>query len=107
MISIRLYSFSWVFTALLADAAQERLLSEQTFDLAFLMAGTNDLASGEALEIAEAVRGLHAACHARRLRTVCLTVPPSQATTKWRDLEECRSEARGQEVAYMGPIRDP
>lgn len=53
------------------------------FDLALLMAGTNDLGKAwDAAAVAGFVRQLHTACHAEGVSTVALTVPPSGAVQR-------------------------
>merc|ERR1719253_877807 len=62
-----------------------RILAEQgPFDLAIIMAGTNDVgdASMSPESIVTSVRSLHAACHSVGVRTVALSVPPSYASVQ-------------------------
>eukprot|EP00435_Cladocopium_sp_Y103_P033535 s1162_g8.t1 len=84
----------------------ERLLSEKTFDLAFIMLGTNDLASGEDEETFNAIKKIHEACHAVKLRTVALSVPPSQAVAKFRDIAYSREKVNDllQQWAKVTPM---
>lgn len=84
----------------------ERLLSEKTFDLAFIMLGTNDLASGEDEETFNAIKKIHEACHAVKLRTVALLVPPSQAVAKFRDIADSREKVNDllQQWAKVTPM---
>jgi len=61
------------------------------FDLALIMAGTNDLASNDASQagaVAADIQALHAACHAVGVRTVVLGIPPRDAVE--RDMRYCR-----------------
>merc|ERR1712032_1029022 len=55
------------------------------FDLALIMAGTNDLARNDPSQV-EAVtadiQALHAACHAFGVRTVALGIPPRDAVER-------------------------
>lgn len=57
-----------------------RVLSESgPFDLALLMVGTNDLGKSDPETIFANVRALHEECHQAGVRTVALSVPPSEA----------------------------
>lgn len=59
------------------------LLNEGPFDIAIIMAGTNDLSTKtSASSITTAVAALHSACHELRIPTVALTVPPNRLTAR-------------------------
>eukprot|EP00811_Abedinium_folium_P002388 NODE_12190_length_1240_cov_2.490566.p2 GENE.NODE_12190_length_1240_cov_2.490566~~NODE_12190_length_1240_cov_2.490566.p2 ORF type:complete len:194 (+),score=47.85 NODE_12190_length_1240_cov_2.490566:239-820(+) len=68
------------------------LKREGPFDLALIMAGTNDLGrSPNARAVAREVEALHTACHAHGVRTLALSMPPNRLvgrdsgyTAKWR-----------------------
>ena len=58
-----------------------RLLEEGCYTHVLLMAGSNDLKTRSAADIAESVERLHATCHAAGARTLALGVPHSKAST--------------------------
>lgn len=63
------------------------LLAEKgPFDLALIMAGTNDLGSKRAVaeDVAQDIIDLHSVCHSTGIRTVALSVPPNEAVNESR-----------------------
>lgn len=59
---------------------QALIAEDGPFDLALIMAGTNDLPArgSTAVAVANSVQALHLACHEQGLRTVALSVPPNE-----------------------------
>ncbi|CAK9113325.1 unnamed protein product [Durusdinium trenchii] len=78
----------------------ERLLSEKTFDLAFIMLGTNDLTDSEDEEIFSAIRQIHEECHRCQVKTVALGVPPSGAAARHRSVGDSRAKVNQQLQAW-------
>ncbi|CAJ1407771.1 unnamed protein product [Effrenium voratum] len=68
----------------------QRLLQEHSFEMAFIMLGTNDLSQSEDEEIFSAIQGIHEECHRRNVFTLALAVPPSAAATKLQDISAIR-----------------
>eukprot|EP00928_Gymnodinium_smaydae_P082404 TRINITY_DN65746_c0_g1_i1.p1 TRINITY_DN65746_c0_g1~~TRINITY_DN65746_c0_g1_i1.p1 ORF type:complete len:495 (-),score=65.56 TRINITY_DN65746_c0_g1_i1:203-1651(-) len=69
-----------------------RILKEHgPFDLALIMAGTNDLSKSKPDRIFADVKALHVACHNVGTRTLALSVPPSRAALKSKSISPCRS----------------
>ncbi|CAJ1363224.1 unnamed protein product, partial [Effrenium voratum] len=68
----------------------QRLLQEHSFEMAFIMLGTNDLSQSEDEEIFSAIQGIHEECHRRNVFTLALAVPPSAAATKLQDISATR-----------------
>ena len=67
--------------SLLRHPGLRRLLEEGHYTHVLLMAGTNDLKSRTASEIAESLEKLHGVCHAIGVRTLALAMPHSKTTT--------------------------
>jgi len=68
------------------------LLRHGPFDLALIMAGTNDLETTAPRLIAKSIQEMHMACHREGVRTVALGVPSSAVTTEVKKFIQRRRE---------------
>jgi len=69
---------------------QRVLVDHGPFDLALIMAGTNDLGTEDPQIIAANLQTLHKVCHRQGVRTVALSVPPSAAATRIKCISKRR-----------------
>jgi len=79
---------------------RKALTSHGPFDLALIMAGTNDLGSrgADPHAILTHIRALHAECHREGIQTVALSVPPSGAMAeipRYRKRWQCLNSLLG------------
>lgn len=85
---------------------QQILLEDSSFDLALIMAGTNDMStSTNAAAIATSVQSLHSACHELGVPTVMLSVPPNELLAQPPSAEEGKKLSEKQVKSARGRAR--